>query len=124
MTHSAVKIESEERLEQVTFGMWLFIGSEIMFFTAFFAMYIIMRNAHPELTPPHTLEGLMNRETVRTDSRTAVGRNSKVADKERARQQRASRAALRGDAQRAHDVETKGPSLYETSISSANTQND
>jgi cytochrome c oxidase subunit 3 len=57
MTHSAVKIESEERLEQVTFGMWLFIGSEIMFFTAFFAMYIIMRNAHPELKPPHTLEG-------------------------------------------------------------------
>jgi heme/copper-type cytochrome/quinol oxidase subunit 3 len=43
--------------------MWLFIGSELMFFTAFFAMYIIMRNAHPELKPPHSIEGLM--ESVR-----------------------------------------------------------
>ena len=56
MEHAAIaKIESEERLENVTFGMWLFISSEIMFFTAFFAMYIIMRNAHPELTHPHQL---------------------------------------------------------------------
>jgi len=60
MEHTAVaKIETEERLENVTFGMWLFIGSEIMFFTAFFAMYIIMRNAHPELVKPHQLNVLI-----------------------------------------------------------------
>ena len=56
MEHVAVaRVEDQERLENVTFGMWLFIGSEVMFFTAFFAMYIIMRNAHPELIHPHQL---------------------------------------------------------------------
>jgi cytochrome c oxidase subunit 3 len=56
MTYASVaRVEDEERLENVTFGMWLFIGSEVMFFTAFFAMYIIMRNAHPELVHPHML---------------------------------------------------------------------
>jgi cytochrome c oxidase subunit 3 len=60
MEHTAAaKFESEERLEHVTFGMWLFISSEIMFFTAFFAMYIIMRTAHPELTHPHQLNVLI-----------------------------------------------------------------
>ena len=60
MEHSAApKVESAERLEQVTFGMWLFIASEMMFFTAFFAMYIIMRNAHPELWRPHQLNVLI-----------------------------------------------------------------
>ena len=55
MEHTAVRVESQERLEHVTFGMWLFISSEVMFFTAFFAMYIIVRNAHPELSHPHLL---------------------------------------------------------------------
>lgn len=55
MEHTIGKVETEERLENVSFGMWLFIASEIMFFTAFFAMYIIMRNAHPELSHPHQL---------------------------------------------------------------------
>jgi cytochrome c oxidase subunit III len=53
MSYTAVKVETEERLEHVTFGMWLFIGSEVMFFAAFFAMYIIMRNAHPTLAHEH-----------------------------------------------------------------------
>jgi cytochrome c oxidase subunit III len=55
MEHAAVRVETQERLEHVTFGMWLFISSEVMFFTAFFAMYIIVRNAHPELIHPHML---------------------------------------------------------------------
>src|SRR5579859_3218969 len=55
MEHTAAKVENEERLENVSFGMWLFISSEIMFFTPFFAMYIIMRNAHPELWHLHML---------------------------------------------------------------------
>ena len=55
MEHTMARVEDEERLENVAFGMWLFIGSEIMFFTPFFAMYIIMRNAHPELWHLHML---------------------------------------------------------------------
>jgi cytochrome c oxidase subunit 3 len=55
MEHAMAKVENEERLENVSFGMWLFISSEVMFFTPFFAMYIIMRNAHPELSHPHLL---------------------------------------------------------------------
>ncbi|HZT34650.1 MAG TPA: cytochrome c oxidase subunit 3 family protein [Nitrososphaera sp.] len=43
------KIEDRERLENVSFGMWLFLASEVMFFTAFFGMYIVLRNAHPEI---------------------------------------------------------------------------
>lgn len=53
MTHAAAKVEDQERLENVSFGMWLFIGSEVMFFTAFFGMYLIMRNAHPGLAHEH-----------------------------------------------------------------------
>jgi len=49
------KIESRARLENVTFGMWLFLASEVMFFTAFFAMVIVMRAAHPELIHSHQL---------------------------------------------------------------------
>jgi len=56
MEQAAARVETEERLELVSFGMWLFISSEVMFFTAFFAMYIIMRNAHPELSHPHQLD--------------------------------------------------------------------
>lgn len=59
MEHTMARVEDEERLENVTFGMWLFIASEIMFFTPFFAMYIIMRNSHPEFVPPHTIKGLL-----------------------------------------------------------------
>lgn len=55
MEHTAVRVETEERLEHISFGMWLFISSEIMFFTPFFAMYIIMRNAHPEMWHLHML---------------------------------------------------------------------
>lgn len=59
MSHAAGKVETQERLEHITFGMWLFISSEIMFFTSFFAMYLIMRNAHPELSHPHQLNVLI-----------------------------------------------------------------
>lgn len=53
MTYAAARVEDQERLENVSFGMWLFIGSEVMFFTAFFGMYLIMRNAHPGLAHEH-----------------------------------------------------------------------
>jgi cytochrome c oxidase subunit III len=55
MEQAMAKVEDQERLENVSFGMWLFISSEVMFFTPFFAMYIIMRNAHPELWHLHML---------------------------------------------------------------------
>ena len=48
-------VESEERIENVRMGMWLFLSSEVMFFTAFFGMYIILRISHPELYHPHQL---------------------------------------------------------------------
>jgi cytochrome c oxidase subunit 3 len=35
----------EERRDQRVFGMWLFLASEVMFFTAFFAAYIVIRSA-------------------------------------------------------------------------------
>ncbi len=35
----------EERRNLRAFGMWLFLGSEVMFFTAFFAAYIVVRSA-------------------------------------------------------------------------------
>ncbi len=34
-----------ERREHRKFGMWLFLGSEIMFFTGFFGAYIVARSA-------------------------------------------------------------------------------
>jgi cytochrome c oxidase subunit III len=49
------RFESVERKEIVAFGMWLFLASEAMFFTAFFAMALIMRLAHPELLSPRPL---------------------------------------------------------------------
>jgi heme/copper-type cytochrome/quinol oxidase subunit 3 len=51
----SVRVESPERIEMVSFGMWLFLASEAMFFTAFFAMSLIMRIAHPELVSPKPL---------------------------------------------------------------------
>src|SRR5947209_4313311 len=38
-----------ERRDTRVFGMWLFLGSEVMFFTAFFAAYIVTRSASPVL---------------------------------------------------------------------------
>jgi heme/copper-type cytochrome/quinol oxidase subunit 3 len=55
MSQSEIKMESTERVETVSFGMWLFLSSEVMFFTAFFAMVIIMRTSHPELIHPFPL---------------------------------------------------------------------
>ncbi|HVM31879.1 MAG TPA: cytochrome c oxidase subunit 3 [bacterium] len=51
----SAKTETPQRAELVAFGMWLFLASEAMFFTAFFAMTIIMRVAHPELLAPRPL---------------------------------------------------------------------
>src|ERR671934_2542136 len=33
-------------------GMWVFLGSEVMFFTALIGSYIILRVAHPEAWAP------------------------------------------------------------------------
>lgn len=52
---NSIRVETDERLETVHFGMWLFLASETMFFTAFFAMTLIMRLAHPELLTPRPL---------------------------------------------------------------------
>ena len=38
----------KERANFRAFGMWLFLGQEIMFFTAFFAAYIVVRSAAVE----------------------------------------------------------------------------
>jgi cytochrome c oxidase subunit 3 len=43
LLHSGFTLE--ERRAQRIFGMWLFLGSEVMFFTAFFAAYIVVRSA-------------------------------------------------------------------------------
>ena len=51
----SARVESPKRIEIRTFGMWLFLASEAMFFTAFFAMALIMRIAHPELLSPKPL---------------------------------------------------------------------
>src|SRR3954462_2379417 len=45
LLHSGFTVS--ERRDQRIFGMWLFLGSEVMFFTAFFASYIVIRSASP-----------------------------------------------------------------------------
>jgi len=70
-----VKSEDRERWENVSFGMWLFLASEVMFFTAFFAMYIILRNAHPAMAHRTDLNvplGCLNTLILITSSFTMV----------------------------------------------------
>lgn len=51
LLHSGFTIA--ERRDHRIFGMWLFLGSEVMFFTAFFASYIVIRSASPtSITQP------------------------------------------------------------------------
>ena len=35
-------------------AMWMFLVTEIMFFTALIGVYIILRNGTPQSTPPFT----------------------------------------------------------------------
>lgn len=72
--HAPMK-ESPLRLECVTFGMWLFLASEVMFFSGFFGMYIILRFAHPELLATRELSvplGMLNTLVLITSSFTMV----------------------------------------------------
>ena len=41
-------------------GMWIFLGSEVMFFTALIGSYIILRVAHPEAWAGHPNETPLN----------------------------------------------------------------
>ena len=89
MENSAVahaRVEDRERLENLSFGMWLFLASEVMFFTAFFGMYIVLRNAHPELMHMRGLNielGALNTLILITSSFTMVlaVQASKLGDK-------------------------------------------
>ena len=52
MTHAAVmqppvEAESGSGVYNEKLGMWIFLGSEIMFFTALIGSYVILRFAHP-----------------------------------------------------------------------------
>ncbi|HEU4339301.1 MAG TPA: cytochrome c oxidase subunit 3 family protein [Planctomycetota bacterium] len=41
--------EHVEKFERARFGMWLFLASEIMFFSGFIGAYIVLRMANPHL---------------------------------------------------------------------------
>lgn len=61
-----------ERRGLRAFGMWLFLGSEIMFFTAFFGAYIVVRSAAVE-SVTHALDknlGALNTLVLITSSLT------------------------------------------------------
>ena len=53
MDHSATEshgsAEHVEKFERARFGMWLFLASEIMFFSGFIGAYIVLRMANPHL---------------------------------------------------------------------------
>ena len=61
-----------ERRNVRAMGMWLFLGSEIMFFTAFFAAYIVVRSAAVESVamPLNKVLGALNTVVLITSSLT------------------------------------------------------
>lgn len=62
----------EERREHRLFGMWLFLASEVMFFTAFFAAYIVIRSASNGsiMQPLDKVMGAINTTVLITSSLT------------------------------------------------------
>jgi cytochrome c oxidase subunit 3 len=62
----------EERRDHRVFGMWLFLASEIMFFTAFFASYIVIRSASKGsiVQPLDKVMGAINTTVLITSSLT------------------------------------------------------
>jgi cytochrome c oxidase subunit 3 len=61
-----------ERRNVRAMGMWLFLGSEIMFFTAFFAAYIVIRSAAVDSVamPLNKVLGALNTVVLITSSLT------------------------------------------------------
>ncbi len=61
-----------ERRDLRAMGMWLFLGSEIMFFTAFFAAYIVVRSAAVDsiAMPLNKVLGALNTVVLITSSLT------------------------------------------------------
>jgi len=52
MDHAAAAHGSDEhveKFERARFGMWLFLASEIMFFSGFIGAYVVLRMANPHL---------------------------------------------------------------------------
>src|SRR5688572_7202511 len=49
MESHGVAMEHVEKFERARFGMWLFLASEIMFFSGFIGAYIVLRMANPHL---------------------------------------------------------------------------
>ena len=66
-----------EQRQAATFGLWVFLGSEILFFGAFFLAYAVLRVLHPaafELASKHTniVFGTLNTALLLTSSLTMV----------------------------------------------------
>jgi cytochrome c oxidase subunit 3 len=61
-----------ERRDLRAMGMWLFLGSEVMFFTAFFGAYIVVRSASVEsiVHPLDKVLGALNTVVLITSSLT------------------------------------------------------
>ena len=51
--------EQAQQYDRAKLGMWLFLASEVMFFTGFLGAYIALRMAAPERFPNHELNKVL-----------------------------------------------------------------